>query len=79
MVGYSVAKEPTETPLTFTAYAASAIGAKLSFAFTNLTNNGVIRQFSTHLSLPVDPNSPPYEYIGFGGGGENCTPVQYSI
>ena len=26
---------------------------------TCLTNNGVIRQFSTHLSLPVDPNSPP--------------------
>ena len=34
VVGYSVAKEPTETPLTFTAYAASAIGAKLSFAFS---------------------------------------------
>jgi len=59
VVGYSVAKEPTETPLTFTAYAASAIGAKLSFAFTNLTNNGVIRQFSTRLFQPVDPISPP--------------------
>ena len=30
-------------------YAASAIGAKLSFAFTLVTNNGVIRQFSTSL------------------------------
>ena len=56
---YSVAKKPTETPLTFTAYAASAIGAKLSFAFSILTNNGVIRQFSTHLFQPVDPISPP--------------------
>tara|TARA_R110000803_G_C11851413_1_gene305923 strand:- start:33 stop:170 length:138 start_codon:yes stop_codon:yes gene_type:complete len=34
VVGYSVAKKPTETPLTFTAYAAIAIGAKLSFAFS---------------------------------------------
>ena len=34
---------------TLIAYAASAIGAKLSFAFSVLTNNGVIRQFSTSL------------------------------
>ena len=59
MVGYSVAKEPTETPLTFTAYAASAIGAKLSFAFTLVDYKASNPQFSTHLSLPVDPNSPP--------------------
>ena len=44
---------------TLTAYAASANGAKLSFAFTKLTNNAVIRQFSTHLFQPVDPISPP--------------------
>jgi hypothetical protein len=34
VVGYSVAKEPTETPLALTDYAARAIGAKLSFAFS---------------------------------------------
>ena len=45
VVGYSVAKEPTETPLALTAYAARAIGP----------------QFSTHPSLPVDPISPPSE------------------
>ena len=28
---------------------------------TCLTNNGVIRQFSTHLFQPVDPISPPSE------------------
>jgi len=33
LVGDSVARTPTETP-TLTAYAARAIGAKLSFAFT---------------------------------------------
>jgi hypothetical protein len=66
------------TPINYAASAKSSY-AILSFAFTKLTNNAVIRQFSTHLSLPVDPNSPPYEYMGFGGGGENCTPVQFSI
>ena len=61
MVGYSVAKEPTETPLTFTAYAASAIGAKLSFAFTLVTIRWSIHN-SPHLYLPsVDPISPPSE------------------
>jgi hypothetical protein len=33
LVGDSVARTPTETP-TLTTYAARAIGAKLSFAFT---------------------------------------------
>ena len=46
---------------TLTTYAASAMGAKLSFAFTRLTYNGVNRQFSTHLIQPVDPSSPPSE------------------
>jgi len=59
VVGYSVAKKPTETPLTFTAYAASAIGAKLSFAFALVTYKVVNPQFYSHLSLPVDPVSPP--------------------
>ena len=48
MVGYSVAKEPTETPNT-TAYAASAKGAKLSFAVTILTYKAVNPQLSTSL------------------------------
>jgi len=49
VVGYSVAKKPTETPLTFDAYAASAIGAKLSFAFTLVTYKAVNPQLSTFL------------------------------
>jgi len=44
---------------TLTAYAASAKGAKLSFAFTNLTYKAVNPQFSTYLFQPVDPISPP--------------------
>jgi len=61
VVGYSVAKEPTETPLALTDYAARAIGAKLSFAFSLVTYKAVNPQFSTHPSLPVDPVSPPSE------------------
>jgi hypothetical protein len=61
VVGYSVAKEPTETPLALTTYAARAIGAKLSFAFSLVTYKAVNPQFSTHPSLPVDPVSPPSE------------------
>jgi len=58
VVGYSVAKEPTETPKDYAASAKSP-NAKLSFAFTNLTYKAVNPQFSTHPSLPVDPVSPP--------------------
>jgi hypothetical protein len=46
------------TPINYAASAKSSY-AILSFAFTKLTNNAVIRQFYSHLSLPVDPNSPP--------------------
>ena len=44
---------------TLATYAASAIGAKLSFAFTNLIYKVINPQFSTHLFQPVDPSSPP--------------------
>jgi len=62
-VFYPVAKKktPKKTPLTLTAYAARAKGAKLSFAFSLLTYKAVNPQFSTHPSLPVDPVSPPSE------------------
>jgi len=40
---------------------------------TCLTNNGVTRQFSTHLFQPVEPKSPPKLFqksrVLFGGGG----------
>ena len=58
MVGYSVAKKPSETP-TRAAYAARAIGAKLSFAFTLLTYKAVNPVTPISYSLPVDPSSPP--------------------
>ena len=60
MVGYSVAKKPTETP-TNTAYAARAMGAKLSFAFTLLTYEAVNPVTPISYYLPVDPISPPSE------------------
>jgi hypothetical protein len=45
-----------------------------------LTYNAVIRQFSTHPSLPVDPKSPPkniWDLVEVGASKPR--PVQHSI
>src|SRR6056300_511405 len=56
VVGYSVAKKPTETPLPKTR---QQVQNCYRLQLLNLTNYAVIRQFYSLLSLSVYPKSPP--------------------